>query len=352
MKKKSVPSLAVPPPQPGKMRISIVSMPANYDKLYDESEKPEKRSFQKTTTAVEADVKWLLELIAQDDQAAAKTLVEMGIFVATCVERLVEFKPELARLVAERRSEWPIVITQNPKYPVDADVLRASLKLESRSPRPFRVDLVKVLEMPSVSHQLVYNALVALDESRKLQNSARRVRFASQMMRGGFASARDDKPPKLRDDIRAYFEGFRAEAQVKSAAAYQVMFNALKALDIALEIDQTLPPPDIERIMKMGFSLAERDATNGEKWFEAVCDLILCMVGGKHADNKVLGTLGASGKNKFKKDLLKTKEKTEVEKIIRSGTRKGSEDHWVWEQACRKLRTGFNAVSPDYVSPA
>src|SRR4051812_15322725 len=119
------------PPKGGKLRISVVTLPKNYEKAYGASESPEERSFFKIKNCVEADVKWLLDLIANDDMDAARTLIELGVFLADTVERVVTYKPELAQRVAEQRTEWPILITQNPKYPVDPDVLRAFLRLES-----------------------------------------------------------------------------------------------------------------------------------------------------------------------------------------------------------------------------
>ena len=65
-----------------------VIMPSDIAKHYGDPSQSETRSLSKVMENVEGDVKWLLELINQNDQKATKTLVEIGIFVATCVENV------------------------------------------------------------------------------------------------------------------------------------------------------------------------------------------------------------------------------------------------------------------------
>src|SRR5687767_2484851 len=105
MKNKQPPTSQSEQPKPlGGARVKIAVLPPDVQKFYGDPTQPEKRSFAKVTEAVEADAKWLMALINQNDPVAAKTLVEIGIYVASCVEKVVEHNLALARKVAERRT--------------------------------------------------------------------------------------------------------------------------------------------------------------------------------------------------------------------------------------------------------
>lgn len=330
-------------------RIRIVALPTGLEKQYGDPSQPDSRSFSKVVERVESDVKWLLELVNQNDPKAAQTLVEIGIFVASCVGLVVQHNPELARQIAERRTEWPIIITQNPIYPVDPAALRKMLDLEAKSPRPFRVDAVEVLANPSIPHRLVYNALVAIDEMRKMFHWLKQIKFTTPIPNAATNAVQIHGNKQVSAGTAVHFlDGLRREATQKCEAAQKGMIAALRCLDDALQIDPKTPGPDIEALLKQSARLDERNADNSEQWFQAVCECVLTVSGGKHSDNTVMATLGASGKAKFKKHLLKGRSDEAVAEIIKSGRMKDSEDHWVWEQVQRKLRTAFNAMSPDY----
>lgn len=341
--------------QPGEVQansggpnVRVALLQGNFHREHGDPRNPEERNFSKVMERIEGDVKWLMSLIIEDDALALKTLVEMGIYTASCVQLVVQHLPDLARQVAEVRTEWPINITQNPKHPVDPDEIRKTLNLERKSPRPFRVDSVEVLESPSIPHQLVYSALVAIDEMRKAFQFVDLFKLTSTYAKADRVTSIGANPAPPHEPIQAFFRGKQLEAQKRYDAARHTMLGALQRLDHILGIDQQLPPPDLRNVTEMASKLEERNAKNGEQWLQAVCDLVLCVVGGKHSGNPVLATLGASGKKKFRKSLLKTREKKEVDRVINSGEMKDSEDHFVWEQVARKLETAFNAMSPDY----